>query len=285
MLNWQKRISKRLEEKWLSRIDFIEPERIVFSVTAPTGRSMELLQIYDLSESEAQRLQSCFGGTVRKLKPESWFIAHGSEQRPLRVRDSILILNSPEALASCQREFPKRIGICIPPGMAFGTGEHATTLTCLRFLADIAKTLQKSGKTWSHLDVGTGSGILAIASKKLGAQRVLALDNDPDSIRIAAENAADNGVSGIRFDEADILAWNAAGQKFDLITANLFSDLLIAALPGLAKAMSDRCDLVISGILREHGQECLQAANSLGLKLQAVRRIGRWVTAWLTRNG
>ena len=82
---------------------------------------------------------------------------------------------------------PERPVLLIPAGMAFGTGDHATTATCLRFLADVADSL--AGKPWEMLDLGTGSGILALAARVLGAKRVEAGDFDPDSVRTAKESA------------------------------------------------------------------------------------------------
>ena len=116
--------------------------------------------------------------------------------------------------------------------MAFGTGEHATTATCRRLLADIAAELPAG---FTALDLGTGAGILAIAAKALGASRVEAVDYDPVAVRIAQQNASTNGFRTIKVSRGDVLKL-AIRRPFDVVLANLFSDVLIAAAPRIAHA-------------------------------------------------
>ncbi len=98
---------------------------------------------------------------------------------PVKVRDRLVISaeSSKAALQKLAAQYPSRIILSIPPHLAFGTGHHATTATVLRFLVDFAK--EREGAKWSLLDLGTGSGVLAIAGARLGATQVSASDNDP----------------------------------------------------------------------------------------------------------
>ncbi len=137
--------------------------------------------------------------------------------------------------------------LVIPAAGAFGTGEHATTAMSLRLLEETARPLSRG---WRLLDAGTGTGILALAARFLGAGEVLGLDNDPRAVAHARQNARLNHVSRARFLAADVLVWKPP-VRYDIITANLFSELLIAALPRFRRALRAKGRLIISGILRE----------------------------------
>src|SRR5207253_8193948 len=113
--------------------------------------------------------------------------------------------------------------IFIPAGAAFGTGEHATTAISLRLLEEISRKMKPG---WSMADLGTGSGILALAAKRFGAGQVVAIDLDPVAISTARANADLNEIRGIEFFVGAVCSWRPT-SKFDVIIANLFSELLI----------------------------------------------------------
>jgi ribosomal protein L11 methyltransferase len=137
-----------------------------------------------------------------------------------------------------------RIDIIIQPSMGFGTGHHASTRLCLRALQEIDVT----GKT--VLDVGTGSGILAIAASRLGAASVLGVDNDPDALESAARNLALNPeASRTAFEQADLMMRPL--PPADIVTANLTGVLLQRAATSLVAAIGSRGTLIVSGILTE----------------------------------
>jgi ribosomal protein L11 methyltransferase len=151
--------------------------------------------------------------------------------------------------------------VIIDPSMAFGTGHHATTQLCLGALQalDDANTFV--------LDVGTGSGILAIAARRLGAHRALGIDNDPDAVRCAQENLRLNrGVDGVAFHIADLTSstWDAQGlPAADVVTANLTGALLCRSAPALLAALAPGGTLIVSGLLQEERNEVVAAYCAL----------------------
>src|SRR4029077_10184271 len=141
--------------------------------------------------------------------------------------------------------------LVIPASLAFGTGDHATTAMSVRFLEQLTRCWNPG---WSLADLGTGSGILALAAKCFGAGQVIGIDNDPAAISVAKSNARLNKIRGASFQLGDVHKWNPA-QQTDVITANLYSDLFIEILPKLRGGGS----LILSGILRGQQHELVHA--------------------------
>lgn len=162
---------------------------------------------------------------------------------------------------------PDKIVIRIEPNMAFGTGTHETTQLCL---AEIDKHY-KPGE--SFLDVGTGTGILAIATAKLGATEIFACDTDVDSIKIARENAEANSVSTIRFETGSI---SAQTPTFDFVCANLTIDVILPMLD-LLLSKSNRM-LVMSGILGEQEPMIIGALTDRGIGDHRIEHLGEWIS-------
>lgn len=165
--------------------------------------------------------------------------------------------------------------IVVDPGQAFGTGAHATTHLCLELLLAVADA---DGARERALDVGAGSGVLAIAAAKLGYAPVLALDNDRESIAAIAENAAVNDVEieARRFD----LRREPLPAGHPLLLANLLRPLLLS----LACSMSEPPrHLIASGLLRAEADEVAAAfAERLSLRERERRERGEWAALWLT---
>jgi ribosomal protein L11 methyltransferase len=157
----------------------------------------------------------------------------------------------------------------IPASLAFGTGEHATTAMSLRFLEQLTRCWNPR---WSIADLGTGSGILALAAKCFGAGQAIGIDNDPVAISVAKSNARLNKIRGASFQLADVRKWNPA-QKTDVITANLYSDLLIEILPKLNASGY----LIFSGILRSQQDELVRALQRNHLDIINMKRRGKWI--------
>jgi ribosomal protein L11 methyltransferase len=165
----------------------------------------------------------------------------------------------------------------IAGAMAFGTGEHATTAACLRFLRDEASRLDRG---WTARDIGTGSGILAIAAGKLGATRVEAFDHDPLAVRAARANARRNHCRRSHFSEQDLLRWKPA-RRHPVVMANVFSEILRRAARQITAAVAPGGALILSGILRIQEKETLTTFTARGLALEKAARRGKWVTLQL----
>lgn len=241
------------------------------------GKSVRL-QVYCSSEKEADQIKSQFGGSIRKVKESDWNKTP-EPPKPLKVRDVFLVTSETGAkeLETLGKEFPTRELIIIPPEMAFGTGDHATTSTCLRFLVDISR--ERKGTKWDVADLGTGTGVLAIASRKLGADEVWGCDFDPFAIAVAIRNSERNRTPDIVMKDQDVLKWKPRKKGYDVVTANLFSTVLIEAWPVIAKSLAKKGDLVVSGILATQAWSVFEAAAKEGLGFSKVIKKGKWVTA------
>lgn len=163
---------------------------------------------------------------------------------------------------------PASVRVVIEPKMAFGTGDHPTTQLCLQALQELLTG--KPGQ--SVLDVGTGSGVLAIAAKKLGAGRVLGVDNDSSAIVLAKENCALNQVEGIELSDAPV---STIGEGFDIVMANLFANALVELASDLRRLA--RKHLVLCGILEEQAEEVEAAYRGEGFASVCTQTRGDWV--------
>ena len=176
------------------------------------------------------------------------------------------------------------VGIRLDAGLAFGTGEHESTKGCLMALDRLA-----DGRTIGHaLDMGCGSGILAIAAAKLWHARVLACDIDPAAVALAAENAGHNGVAAlVEAIESDGYGAAPIGARapFDLITANVLAGPLIDMAGTLAQHLAPRGAAVLSGILAEQADPVLAAHTDHGLVMQDRIDLGDWSTLVLAHAG
>jgi ribosomal protein L11 methyltransferase len=201
-----------------------------------------------------------------ELAEASWKESWKESFRPLRIADELVVLPPWEPLA----DHPAPLQIVIDPGMAFGTGQHETTQLCLGLY--LSKTARRFERV---LDVGTGSGILAIAADKCGCPFVLGCDIDPDSVRIAKENAVLNGVPEIGFTADPLEHISASG--FDLIFANITARPLMSLLDGMAaKAALGAC-LVTSGVLATEEEEFTVALRAAGFFVTERQQAGDWI--------
>jgi ribosomal protein L11 methyltransferase len=162
----------------------------------------------------------------------------------------------------------------IEPKMAFGTGDHPTTALCLA--AVDAYLSSHPGAT--VLDVGTGTGVLALAARKLGAGRVVGVDSDPVSVTLARENAASNRAPDVELSAATL---EEIPGRFDLVLANILANTLVELAPALAAHVADR--LVLAGVLRPQGEDVTRAFQAQGLVPSGTAFDGDWVRIELTR--
>jgi len=264
---WRKLAPAKSEDAWIESLAFLGTRLAITSF--PNGRAIRL-EAFALSGKEAALLKAGFGGSIVEGKAR----AVPAARKPIRIRRKLTVVDSTKAL----RVFPS--AIVIPAGMAFGTGEHATTASCLRLLCDASKALQ--GRDWSLLDLGTGSGILAIAAAKLGAARVEAWDFDRDAIRVARENVRVNAAA-VTLKHGDVLA-RAPRGSWSILTANLYSEALIRGAGKMADAVKPGGRLILSGILREQEAACIRAFRKTGVRLEKRVRSGKWSALLWVKN-
>jgi ribosomal protein L11 methyltransferase len=208
------------------------------------------------------------GLEVREVAEEDWAEAWKAHFKPVKVTDRLVIRPPWEEYAAQ----PGETVITIYPGMAFGTGRHASTLLCLRALEQVWEEQPPGpGSPWQVLDVGTGTGILALSAARYGAA-VLAIDLDPEAAAAALENVRLNNLADRVLVEETPLA--ALRQQFDLIMANITApDLLQLADALTARLLSDGL-LIISGFLAEDAGRLAERYQGLGLHQ----------TGWLTQE-
>ena len=166
--------------------------------------------------------------------------------------------------------------VCIDPGMAFGTGQHPTTALCLERVDELLA--RRPGA--DLLDVGTGSGVIALLAKKLGARRVVGTENDPLALRIAAENEARNGIAGIEWvlqDPAQVPG------EFQIVVANILLNTLTELAPQIAAKVAPGGRLVLSGLLALQGGLAEAAYEPLGLRPAGRRQREGWLRVELVR--
>ncbi|MBQ1690267.1 MAG: 50S ribosomal protein L11 methyltransferase [Firmicutes bacterium] len=190
--------------------------------------------------------------------------------KPKKVSDHIIVcpLWEEYELSAEEREAGMKV-LRIDPGMAFGTGTHETTSLCLKAL----EKYLKSGM--SVLDVGTGSGILAIAAKLLGAGDIKAVDIDPEAVRSALENAETNCMAGdIDISYGDLT--KGVDFKADIVVANLMADLVMMLSNDVRRHMKAGARFISSGIIDEKLEEVLDCLRSKGFEIEEVTEDGMW---------
>ena len=271
MFVWRKRASA----VWLAANEAALRERAGqrLAIISRPGRKNAIVEIAGSNRRDLENIRSRFSGTIVKF-PRDWLTTFSRAQttKSIKIGKRLIIYRS-----VTNRNRNKTL--LIPAGAAFGTGEHATTAMslrllerCTRFWGAQAASLRCPEAEWSLLDLGTGTGILALAAKKLGAGRVIAIDHDPIAISTARANARRNKIENIDFRAVDLRRWKFP-RKIEIITANLFSELLIEILPKLKRAQR----LILSGILREQEAELVGALKRNGIVIVETRRRGKWI--------
>ncbi|MDH3067883.1 50S ribosomal protein L11 methyltransferase [Akkermansia sp. N21169] len=279
MWSWSKLSAAKWEDAWNERISG-NPNAVIESFKG--GKSIRIT-VYCETEDDAITLKNYFGGSIREIKTTDWVASQARAKRPdLKIRDNLVITEQVEAkeLAKLVRQYPKRAILSIPAEMAFGTGDHATTSTCLRAISDFAKEHKTS--PWTITDIGCGTAVLAIAAIALGAEHATAFDFDPIAVDVSRTNAERNHISEQKLEifQADVFEWvPTPSQQGDIVVANLFSTILQKAFPRIICAMKPGSSLVISGILTSQWDETCETANKNGLVFDKVITKGKWTTA------
>ena len=205
---------------------------------------------------------------LQNVADEDWSENWKKYYKPFRIGSHLVVKPTWEPYALQ----PDDILVELDPGMAFGTGTHETTTMCMELLE---KHLADGMRV---MDVGTGSGILAIAAAKLGAQNVLAIDIDPDAVKVAKENVAHNGVEAqVRVVKGDLVKSEA--MPCDLAVANIVADAICMLCGPLTRHLNGL--LICSGIIREREQDVLDATQAAGYTVVDRLTKGEWVALCL----
>ena len=267
--DWELADAKAVHAAW---------QREVQQATEETAEEDEVIQLVFFSDDAyghqaLERLERLcyeqYGGEIRILQEKRVDNSHWEEEwkktyRPLSLGKTMEIVPS-----WLEPTDTTRLPIFIEPGMAFGTGTHETTALCLEALERLSLA-EKSG-----LDLGTGSGILAIYKKKRGMREVLATDISADALRSARNNAKRNQVD-ILFLESDLLA-NVEG-RFDVLVSNILAEPLLRLLPDVSRVLNPKANLVLSGLLATQQEEICSALSKLGFLITRQTVMGEWAS-------
>lgn len=211
---------------------------------------------------------------LREVREEDWANAWKTYYHPIRVGERLVV-------KPFWQEYPAAaddVVVELDPGMAFGTGTHHTTAMCLAMLEEA----MRPGDT--VFDVGTGSGILAVAAAKLGAAAVRAVDNDPLAVRIAGENVAANGTAAkVTVAEGDLLT-GLSGQA-DLIIANIIADVIIRMTPSVPERLKGDGLFLAGGVIADRLGDVTDAILTAGLEVEKVLEEGGWATILARKGG
>ncbi|MEX1157135.1 MAG: 50S ribosomal protein L11 methyltransferase [Chloroflexota bacterium] len=210
---------------------------------------------------------------VRSVDESDWAEAWKRDYVPQRIGRVVIVpswLEEPIA--------PDEVALRLDPGMAFGTGLHPTTRGCLTLLQAISPMPSRV------LDVGSGSGILALAALRLGAQRADCLDTDPVAVEATLANAAANGLADRVRAVAGTLPPRPAGEPHPLVLANLVAAVLVELAPQLAAHVAPGGTLLASGIIEGRAYEVLSELSSAGFVVEERLDDGEWVSLRLRRG-
>ncbi len=247
------------------------------------------LEVNDQLEETRQKLEESLfylgmirslpAPSYRQIADQNWMEAWKQHYKPIPIGRRLLILpawmESPDS---------SRIAIKIDPGMAFGTGTHPTTQLCL----ELMENAFVKGRTSKVIDVGCGSGILSIAALKLGAEKVLGVDIDEESVKNSRENAEANGIGdelmlGVGSVQ-EILEGKFAFQSAPLVVANILAPVIVRLFEaGLAELVEPGGAIILSGILYEQEKNVIEAGQAQGLRMDARRQMGDWVALTMRR--
>jgi ribosomal protein L11 methyltransferase len=235
----------------------------------PPGRALLVAWFSDRAAAE-EAARALGGGEIESVEEADWGEVWKRGLEPLvvgriYVRPSWVDAPPPPGTAE----------VVLDPGMAFGTGTHPTTALCLAALSDLLAARPGA----SVLDVGTGSGLLAIAAAKLGAGRVAANDDDPVAVRVARENAAANGVA-VEIGQEPVAR---IGGTFDLVVANILANTLVELAGEISAKVAPGGTVLLSGILAPQEDEVRAAYLARGLVPAPGRREGGWALLALRR--
>lgn len=208
--------------------------------------------------------------SVKKVRREDWAESWKKHFKPIAIGNTLLIKPS----WSKRRPGKNQACVILDPGLSFGTGQHATTSYCLEQIV----RCRNRERAQSFLDIGTGSGILAISAAKLGYKPIRAFDFDPEAVRVSRKNAEINSVAAqvhpIRRDLTKIPLQSQT--KFDVICANVIYDVLLSERKKIVNRLARSGSLILAGILKTQFDHVKSAYEKSGLKLSDSKAEKEW---------
>jgi ribosomal protein L11 methyltransferase len=245
-----------------------EPDAVMLLIYVPVPQA-EAVRAAVAAASGVRRV-----GAAEPCPPVDWARAWREGLAPIVVSEELVVRPSFAAheLRSGQSE------LVIDPGQAFGTGGHESTRLALELLAALPRSLRAGA---SALDIGTGSGVLALAALRLGAASVVGFDVDPVAVAVARENALCNGLAGrVCFFAGTLDA--LVSRRFDLVLANLLKRELLPLLPAISRHVRPGTHVLVSGLLAAEAEEVLAGLAKLGLRrVDSRERRDASGTAWI----
>lgn len=223
------------------------------SVYVPADKPTEHYTMYINERLDASGIKANI--ELIPLCEEDWASSWKQYYKPIKIGKRLVVVPMWENYSKNDGE----VIVKMDPGMAFGTGTHETTRLCATMLEKYV------GENSTVLDVGCGSGILAICASKLGAKSCYAYDIDPVAVKVAKENIKDNDVYNIECDVSDLLK-SVKKQKYNVITANIVADIIIRLLPDIGEFMDENSVLIISGIIDERCDDVYKSIELNGFE-------------------
>ena len=225
-------------------------------------------QVFEFFPNETHDL--AWNVTCRKIKANDWQESWKRHFKPLEIGERLLIKPS----WNRRKPTKNQALIILDPGLSFGTGQHATTRFCLQEIERLHTQIDKP----SMLDIGTGSGILAIASAKLGFKPIKAFDFDPDSVIVTRENAENNDVADlIELSRSDLTRLKLNSRtRYDIVCANLMHDLLKSCAETILNRVKPGGYLLLAGILKEQYPEVKKCFQKLGCQQLNTQEEKEW---------
>lgn len=205
--------------------------------------------------------------TISGVCEEDWANSWKAYYKPIEIGERMVIVPAWEKYDAPEGKLVVRMD----PGMAFGTGSHETTRLVIGLLEKYIKNGQRV------LDVGCGSGILAICAAKLGAEECKAYDIDPVAVKVARENVKDSGLTNVTCDTSDLLRGvDKSGGAYDVICANIVADIIIRMTPDVGQFMHESSVILASGIISERANDVISCFEQYGFRIVEKAEENGW---------
>lgn len=245
--------------------------RVTVSVFIPAERSVAEARAFLAERIETLELEAEI--VTEGMCEEDWAEAWKKYYHPIRIGRVTVV--------PAWEEYTPEVGELIlrmDPGMAFGTGTHETTRLVMEMLSEEIQGGERL------LDVGTGSGILALAAAKLGADECYAYDIDPVAVRVAKENIEKDGAKNVYCGVADLLDGVDTSSLYDFVVANIVADIILRLLPSLGSVMKVGARAILSGIIGERANEIRGVLEENGFSLVREASERDWYALLIQKN-